>query len=357
MLSLRPPNGKQTAVETRVDLFYPPSRTEGTLQGFPSIMVITRSMTRALSKDRLSALPDDLILNHIMRKMSYRDLVRSSSLSRRWQFLCRKISVLKFWPEDFEKQQDGDIEAIINYALEHLDGRLRLLEIDVGLDDPRTVDLNYWITLAAEKQVKQMRVHNLYKNTKVEIGESDMVEIGDSLFSCENLTALTLNSVNFPKIPSNFRVFRFLRTFYCKGIANMDDAMLEGFIKLCPHLRNLGIRACLELTKLNIHSSNLMHLSIGYLSRDFSLQIDCPMLKEISLMDVEQYTGLKLIHGISKGESVKKISLQNYNAGNAVNPGIPSIRVLNRFSALEELVIHGLCFQVSIILYLQVQCL
>ena len=154
-------------------------------------MVITRSMTRALSKDRLSALPDDLILNHIMRKMSYRDLVRSSSLSRRWQFLCRKISVLKFWPEDFEKQQDGDIEAIINYALEHLDGRLRLLEIDVGLDDPRTVDLNYWITLAAEKQVKQMRVHNLYKNTKV--------EIGDSLFRCENLIALKLNSVNFQR--------------------------------------------------------------------------------------------------------------------------------------------------------------
>lgn len=156
-------------------------------------------MTRALSKDRLSALPDDLILNHITRKMSYRDLVRSSSLSRRWQFLCRKISVLKSWPEDFEKQQNGDIEAIINNALEHLDGRLRLLEIHVGLDDPRTVDLNYWITLAAEKQVKQMRVHNLYKNTEVEIGESDTVGIGDSLFSCENLTALTLNSSQFPK--------------------------------------------------------------------------------------------------------------------------------------------------------------
>jgi hypothetical protein len=83
----------------------------------------------------------------------------------------------------------------------------------------------------------------------------------------------------------------------------MDDAMLEGFIKLCPHLRNLGIRACLELTKLNIHSSNFMHLSIGYLSRNFPLQIDCHMLKEISLMDVEQYTEFKLIHGISKGES------------------------------------------------------
>ena len=154
------------------------------------------------------------------------------------------------------------------------------MEIDVGLDDPRTVDLNYWITLAAEKQVKHIRVHNLYKDTKVEIGESDTVEIGDSHFRCVNLTALTLNSVNFPKIPSNFRVFRFQRTFYYKGIPNMDDAMLEGFIKLCPYFGNLGIRPCLELTKLNIHSSNLMHLYIGYLSRNFSLQIDCRMLKD-----------------------------------------------------------------------------
>ena len=93
----------------------------------------------------------------------------------------------------------------------------------------------------------------------MEIGESDMVEIGCSIFRCENLTALNLNSVNFPKIPSNFS----------EGILNLDDAMLEGFIMLCPHLPDLGIRTCLDLRKLNIHSSNLMHLYIGYLSRNF----------------------------------------------------------------------------------------
>lgn len=94
-----------------------------------------------------------------------------------------------------------------------------------------------------------------------------------------------------------------------------------------------------------------MHVNIGYLSPNFSLQIACPMLTHITFVDVAQYSGLKLIHAISKGGSVKRPSLPNYIAGNALNPGIPSIVVLNRILALEELVIHGLCFQVRIILY------
>ena len=93
--------------------------------------MITRSMARAFSKDRLSALPDDLILNHILPNISYGDLIRSSSLSRRWQFLWRKINILKFCPEDFEKHKDGDIKAIINYALENLDDRLHRLTLQL----------------------------------------------------------------------------------------------------------------------------------------------------------------------------------------------------------------------------------
>ena len=117
MLSLHTSSDKQTSVETRAHLFYPPSSIEGSSQGFLRIMVITISMARALSKDRLSALPDDLILNHILPKISYRDLVCTFSLSRRWQLLRMKISILKFLPADFETQKDGDIQAIISYAV------------------------------------------------------------------------------------------------------------------------------------------------------------------------------------------------------------------------------------------------
>lgn len=174
---------------------------------------------------------------------------------------------------------------------------------------------------------------------------------GDSIFRCQNLILLQLKLVKFPKIPNDFRVFRFPRVFNCYGTLNVNDAMLERFMKLCPHLRYLGIRACFNLRKLNIRSSYLMHVNIGYLSPNFSLQIACPMLTHITFVDVAQYSGLKLIHAISKGGSVKRPSLPNYIAGNALNPGIPSIVVLNRILALEELVIHGLCFQVRIILY------
>ena len=97
-----------------------------------------------------------------------------------------------------------------------------------------------------------------------------------------------------------------------------------------------------------------MYLSLGCMSPTFSLPIACPMLTEIRLVDIEEYIGLKLLQGISTGESVKRIIIQNYNPSNALSPGIPSITVLDKFVALEELVINGLCFQVGI-LYIQVQ--
>ncbi|XP_059067739.1 putative FBD-associated F-box protein At5g56440 [Cryptomeria japonica] len=282
-------------------------------------------MARASAPDRLSALPDDFLLTHILSKISYRDVL----LSQRWRFLWRKVPILKFYFEDFEKQKDDKIQAIIDNAL-HLDARLRYLYLQVALDDPKAVDINNWIRLAAEKQVERMDIHITYRDRKTRLNTSSMVELGDSIFS-ENLTALIVNYIDLPKVPTNFGVLRSLKTLYFMEIRNVDDAMFEGFMDLCPHLLILGICGCLGLKNLNIRSSNLMYLNLGILRSDISLQIACPRLMEISLTDFGKYTGLKLLQGISRAESVKKIILQNYNTGNAVNPGIPSVTVLNSF--------------------------
>ncbi|GLJ17641.1 hypothetical protein SUGI_0307260 [Cryptomeria japonica] len=313
-------------------------------------MAITRLMARASTPDRLSALSDDVLLDHIFTKISYRDVVRSSILSQRWRFLWRKTPILKFCLEDFRKQKDDmRIQAIINKAFLHLDARLLYLNLRVALDDPKAADINNWIRLAAEKKVERMELYISYRDPNTRIDASTIVELGDSFLRCENLTALVLKSINLPMIPNNFGVFQFLETVYCVGILNLDDVMFEQFMAVCPHLRNLGIRACMGLRNLNIRSSNLMSLNLGALSPHLSLQMVCPRLIEISLTDCGPYPVLKLLQGISRAESrsesIKRITLLNYNTGNAINPGIPSIAVLNSFPGLEELIIHGQCFQ------------
>ncbi|XP_059067742.1 putative FBD-associated F-box protein At5g56440 [Cryptomeria japonica] len=315
-------------------------------------MAYTRLMARSSAIDRLSALSDDVLLNHILSKISYRDVVRSSLLSQRWRLLWTKIPRLKFCPEDFEKQKDGRIQAIINNALLHLDTRLSCLELTVALDDPKAAYINNWIRLAAEKQVERMDIHICNRDPKtgkrISNGASPMMELGDSIFSCENLTVLTVQYIQLPKMPTNFGVFRSLKAVRYAGIPNLDDAMFEGFMDLCPHLQDLGILRCLGLKNLNIQSSNLMWIHLGALRPDISLQLTCPRLMEIGLIDSGQYAGLKwlkLLQQISRAKSVKKVILQNYNTGNAVNPGMPSIIVLNSFPGLEELTIHGQCFQ------------
>ncbi|GLJ45318.1 hypothetical protein SUGI_0953980 [Cryptomeria japonica] len=176
-------------------------------------MACTRLMARATAKDRLSALSDDILLNHILSEISYRDVVRSSLLSQRWRFLWRKMPSLKFCPEDFEKQKDGRIQAIINNALVHLDAPLCCLNLQVNLDDPKAAHINTWIRLAAEKQVERMNVHISNKDPKTRLKDSSMVELGDSIFSCENLTVLMVQYVQLPKIPTDFGVFRSLKHF------------------------------------------------------------------------------------------------------------------------------------------------
>ncbi|GLJ45316.1 hypothetical protein SUGI_0953940 [Cryptomeria japonica] len=295
-------------------------------------------MARASAIDRLSALSDDVLLNHILSKISYRDVVSSSLLSQKWRLLWTKIPRLKFCPEDFEKQKDGRIQAIINNALLHLDTRLSCLELRVALDDPKAAYISNWIRLAAEKQVERMNLHICNRDPKtgkrISNGASPMMELGDSIFSCENLTVLTVQYIQLPKMPTNFGVFRSLRALRYAGIPNLDDAMFEGFMDLCPHLQDLGILGCLGLKNMNIRSSNLMWIHLGALRPDISLQLTCPRLMEISLIDCGQYAALKLLQEISRAES-----------RNAVNPGMPSFIVLNSFPGLEELTIHGQCFQ------------
>ncbi|GLJ45333.1 hypothetical protein SUGI_0954200 [Cryptomeria japonica] len=85
--------------------------------------------------DRLSALSDDVLLKHIFSKISYRVVVRSSLLSQRWRFLWKKIPFLNFCCQDFEKQKDDKIQAIIDNALLHHDGRLCWLGLQIAMDE------------------------------------------------------------------------------------------------------------------------------------------------------------------------------------------------------------------------------
>ncbi|XP_057852566.2 putative FBD-associated F-box protein At5g56440 [Cryptomeria japonica] len=301
-------------------------------------------MARAVATG-ISALTDDLLTTHILSNISFRDVVRSSLVSHRWRYLWKKLPFVIFCCQDFENQTDNKIEAIIEKALLHHDGRLCCLDVEIAMDDPKTANINNWIRLAAEKKVERMHLYISYRDPERRLDASSVVELGDSVFSCENLTAIIAKFINLPQILTDLGAFRFLKTLYCDAIFNMDDAMFEGFMALCPHLQNLGIRGCLGLKHLNIRFPNLKYLDLGILSRDTSLQVACPLLTEICLMDYEQYQGLRLLQGISSSESVTIINLQNYTRGNAINPGLPSISVLNGFPRLELLKIHGPCFK------------
>ncbi|GLJ17642.1 hypothetical protein SUGI_0307270 [Cryptomeria japonica] len=166
-------------------------------------MGMTRLMARASATDRLSALSDDVLLDHIFTKISYTDVIRSSILSQRWRFLWRKTPILKFCRQDFEKQKDDRILAIINNALLHLDARLLYFNLRIALDDPKAADINTWIRLAAEKKVERMELHISYRDPNRTLNASTIVELGETVFSFPWLEELTIHGQCFQEMISD----------------------------------------------------------------------------------------------------------------------------------------------------------
>ncbi|KAH9316512.1 hypothetical protein KI387_025139, partial [Taxus chinensis] len=306
----------------------------------------TREMGRAWAKDRLSDLPECLLSNEILPKISFRDAIRCSLLSRSWRFLWTKMPNLNFCCQDFENQKDHSIQIIIENALFNHHAPLHSFQLRIALTDSRSHSwVGNWVHLAALKHVKRITLEISERNAttgKKKPHRLLLLQLGDSVFECESLAALKVNCCFLPKIPTNFGGFQSLKSCYWFYVPGLNDEIFLRLMELCPNLQNLGVHACLHLKNLKINAANLRYLDVGFLMPGTSLEMVSPHLTEIKLQQYHLVQGLQLLKGVSRAESVKKITLLNYGG---VNQKIPNFAVLERFPHLQELTIHGQCFQ------------
>ncbi|KAH9316510.1 hypothetical protein KI387_025137 [Taxus chinensis] len=291
---------------------------------------MTRQIKRALANDRLSDLPDNLLSHEILPKISFRYAVRCSVLSRRWRFLWKEMPQLHFCCQDFEKQKEDEIQAIIENALEeNKSATLHSFQLQIALASTyyNLMKLNNahswvhsWVQRAAQKRVKRITIEFFARDPKnaKKFKFSLMFELGDSVLSlmdlCPNLQILGVRA--------------------CRELRNLKIN--------APNLQNLSVHNCEELENLKVSAPKLGFLDVGFFRPATSFEVVSLHLTEIKLEQSATTQGLQLLKGISTAESVKKVTLLNRDGA---NQDVPSVSVLDSFPSLQELTIHGRCFE------------
>ncbi|KAL0322970.1 UNVERIFIED_CONTAM: F-box/FBD/LRR-repeat protein [Sesamum angustifolium] len=205
---------------------------------------------RGLDADRISNLPSNVIDN-ILTLLPLHDAVRTSVLSKGWQYKWVTVPYLVFdWT--FNLSGNYSIESIIYQVLLLHRGPIVKFKFCGFKFGP---DINNWLYFLSDHRVEELVLMN-------SVYYPEQWLISHNLFTFDHLMHLFLANVEV-RLPSTFKGFRRLLSLDLNGV-EFEPEELNMFISKCPML---------EYINLNL-------LTIFYLRH---LEVDAPNLKEISI--------------------------------------------------------------------------
>ncbi len=183
----------------------------------------------------------DAILEHILSYLSTEDAIRTSILSKRWQYLWTSIPKLHLDEGEPEERMLKPDERML--FMDFVERALALrdssnikefsLSCDVQCDTSR---INAWIIAVVKHKVQ---VLDLYLRNFQE-----PFALPPSLFTCESLKVLTLKMFHHLKLPSNIS-FSHLKILTLEKAIFSDDNSTQRLFLGCPVLEELNIIDCI----------------------------------------------------------------------------------------------------------------
>ncbi|XP_066330777.1 F-box/LRR-repeat protein 25-like isoform X2 [Miscanthus floridulus] len=216
-------------------------------------------------EDRLSGLPDDLLILVLVRLQCAREAARKSVLSRRWAGLWKQLPELTFKGVDNDSVKAA-LACVTRPTLELLDIRLN------GMVAPGDVSslLGGAAPLAPDKLI-------------VTLEESIDPFEADELHCLSRTTSLQLTAQDLYIAPPLFGEFTSLKSLFLHSCRIDLGAMLP----VCPCLSILKISDYWGSDAITIHSSSLEELSMDITSCDAyddgCIDIVCPVLKKVEV--------------------------------------------------------------------------
>ncbi|TVU40527.1 hypothetical protein EJB05_13994, partial [Eragrostis curvula] len=229
-------------------------------------------------EDRLSALPDDVLVLILVRLSTW-EAARTSLLSRRWRRVWTLLPELRLC---FMRESRRLCDAL--YASE-----VPLRYLLIGAPDVSPQSLAAWLLVAARRVSGELRFTNLFPERSIEDSddEEEATEIGAFELPCfEKATSISLD-LGFLAIsvPPNGLFARLtelsLSNVRFHGPGDLGDAVSS---PRCPCLQNLTVCNTRGLDRINIDSESLQVLELKNPRGLRQLTVVAPALRYLSVI-------------------------------------------------------------------------
>uniref|UniRef100_A0A453C496 F-box domain-containing protein n=1 Tax=Aegilops tauschii subsp. strangulata TaxID=200361 RepID=A0A453C496_AEGTS len=220
------------------------------------------------SEDRLSALPDDVLIGILLKLRRTAYAARTSVLSRRWRRLWALLPNLNF-------TGDADHHRILPALAAHQAPVLQGLSAFV--DDISAESVATWLPIAARRLSGGILLYNAVpQNQARERGVFELPRF-------ENTTSIVFDLGFLGLAVPHSSVFARLVSLWLFGVhlhgpCELGDALSS---PRCPSLRELKIRDAWGLGNFTIHSESLLQMELNNLYGLQQLTVDAKVLKEL----------------------------------------------------------------------------
>ncbi|KAG5516762.1 hypothetical protein RHGRI_037486 [Rhododendron griersonianum] len=232
--------------------------------------------------DRISALHDSLIL-HILSFLPMEDVVRTGTLSKRWEYLWTGASTLVFKRKEFDLNNIDRFATFVNRTLllcTCSNIKKFVLQFMHHPDDECfPPDTNLWIRFTTQNNVEE-----LYLRFG---GFTEVHRLPQHLFT--NSTLRILSASNCIIAPGGGISWRFLKSLTFE-YAEFSDGALAKILLGCPVLEFLKIHMFSGARRMDINSASLKMLVVHFcmIENDeyAAVEISAPNLQVLELGDV-----------------------------------------------------------------------
>ncbi|KAM5572639.1 F-box/FBD/LRR-repeat protein [Rosa sericea] len=221
--------------------------------------------------DRISNLPVD-VTHRILCKLSIKEAVRTTVLSRNWKHNCDMLPHVVFDDRCCVSDQKGKITKrkrktkfchIVDQVFSLQENNTSIVTFKVSHQNKHVNSwhIDRWIRHLSRTSVRTVIL---------EQWEGSLYNVSSRLFSCQDLEYLELYGC-FLKIPSSFEGFGKLKSLNIQK-STVDKGALKKLICCCPLLASLILYECKGITHLNIDAPNLKYLDVEGAFEDLNIE-------------------------------------------------------------------------------------
>ncbi|CAA7034945.1 unnamed protein product [Microthlaspi erraticum] len=235
--------------------------------------------------DRISALPDELLLK-ILSFLTTREAVyTSSTLSKRWECVWKYLPRLDF---ACHLSHRPALTGFLNRSLPlHKAPVIESFRLYIEeLPHMKYEDVRMWFVVVVSRSLRELDI-SYHACPRQDI-------LPSSLYACKSLVVLKLRGHILLDVPPRMVCLPSLKTLTLKKVFGLKGESLGRLLSICPLLENLLVHFCrgrdydvINVGNVIVRIGSLQRLTLlmDYYCQLDRLEIDTPSLKYLKLRD------------------------------------------------------------------------